>query len=338
MSAPDLKTSTRIFVSEQRIQRLRELVDAQAEPVYEAWKSLKTLADAHPDPVPHAPVHWHVPWYYVDAEGHQTAKNVMRDQANLAYALALCARVTGEAHYARSAIRLLDGWVGGIQTMSMEEDSTLAFCCHFVPFIFTADLLRDEGAWPEASQSAFEDFLRNRALPMNTMVKENNWGNWGLSLVAACAAYLRDEPLRDRCITRWREFIGTQIAEDGHLPREVNRNEGLHGIWYSHFSLLPQTIAAEILRGDDFDPYAYTSPNGRSLRQACLKLAAWVEKPETFHYWKEDPSRLVAVDYFSYFEILNPHWREDILARLLRKKRPLSAQHGAPYLTFTHGE
>ncbi|MEX2606484.1 MAG: alginate lyase family protein [Kiritimatiellia bacterium] len=337
MKSVNLQKSNRIFVSEDRLQTLREQVAAQAAPVYEAWCQLKTLADNDLDRIPDVPAHWHVPWYYVDAKGHETAKNGMRDEANLTYALALCARVTGENRYAKTAIRMLDGWVSGIQTMSMEEDSTLAFCCHFVPFILAADLLRDEGDWTEEAQSAFEDFLRDRALPMNTMSHDNNWGNWGLALASACAAYLRDEPLRDRCITRWRTFIEAQIAEDGHLPHEVNRNEGRHGIWYSHFSLLPQTIAAELLRGEDFDPYSYTSPSGRSLRQACLKLAAWVEHPETFHYWKADPSRLVAVDYFSYFEILNPHWQEDILTRLLQKKRPLSALHGAPYLTFTHG-
>lgn len=335
-SAPD-RNRPDVFVSEERIERLKEGVAKKQEPFYSAYESLVALADENLDRVPTVPGEWHVPGYYHDAEGHNTAKNGLRDDANIAYAHALCFRISGRKDYARAAIRLIDGWVQGIETMSTKADSTLSFSYHFPAMIFAADLLRTENVWPQEDQDAFERFLRERALPMNTMQGTNNWGNWGLVLASACAAYLSDQILLDACVDRWKFFIEHQIAEDGHLPHEVNRNEGRHGIWYSHFCLMPQTIAAEIIRLNGPDLFDYVSPSGRSLRQAYDRLIPWVESPETFPYWEGDPDDLVAVGYFSYFEILNAHWPNPVATRLLASARPVRANHSAPYLTLTHG-
>ena len=124
-------------------------------------------------------------------------------------------------------------------------------------------------------------------------------------LSVSIAAYLKDEDLMDCCVERWKYFIEHQIDSDGHLPHEVNRNGGRSGIWYSHFSLMPQTIAATVLKKNGVDIFDYVSPSGRTLKQAYECLTLWVEKPETFPYWKGNVKDLHGVGYFSYFEILN---------------------------------
>ncbi|HBR94021.1 MAG TPA: hypothetical protein DEA90_07630, partial [Opitutae bacterium] len=278
-----------------------------------------------------------VPWYYVEPEAHNRLKNVLRDEANAAYAQALAYRMTDDPRFAHTAIRLINSWSTQLQSMSTEEDSTLAFSNLFPAFLFAADLLRGDALWADAEQTAFRKFVREQAIPMNCMHKENNWGNWGMLLVAASAAYLGDEELLQQCASRWKFFIDTQIAEDGHLPHEVDRNEGRHGIWYSHFALLPQTLTGEILRVNGIDVFDYTSPEGRCLRDACECLIPWIERPETFHYWKQDPADLVRVDYYSYFEILHAQWPDFPADKLLGQARPMSAEHSAPFLTFTHG-
>ena len=246
--------------------------------------------------------------------------------------------MTGDDRYARSAIRLIDGWVSTLQTTSRKDDSTLSFSYHFPAMIFGADIL---AAWPGFSadrQDAFRRFCRETALPLNTMDRSNNWGNWGLVLVLACARYLDDEALLDDCERRWKELLDRQIDERGHLHHEVRRSGGMRGIWYSHFSLFPQTIAAEILRLAGRDVYDWRSSDGHTLRQAFEPLATWTRDPGSFPYWKDNPNQLRGVDYFSYFEILDAHWTNEDAAALLRGARPITARHSAPVLTFTHGD
>lgn len=330
-----------VFLSVDRLATLQRRIAQKTEPTYTAYLALQREADAQLTRQPQAPAEWYVPGYYRDPAGHKKAKDGLAGDANHAYALALLFRMTGEDKYAQSAVRLLDAWASGLQTLSQKDDSRLSFCYHFPAFILAADLLRDFSGWPAAHQQAFTDFLRTKALPMTTQERENNWGNWGLVLTLAGAVYLRDEALYRTGIERWKYFMETQLAEDGHLRLEVTRNDGRgdHGLWYSHFSLMPQTIAAEIARVHGDDLFSYRSPSGHTLRQAFERLAPWTCEPATFPYYRgSNPAEQHGPDYISYWEILNAHWPQPAAARLLAKKRPLSADHSAPALTFTHGD
>ncbi len=327
-----------VFLTQARIDTIKQRIAENEEPAFTAFQALKKSAEGQLNRKPHAPEHWYVPGFYNDAEGHTNAKRGLQDDANAAYELALYYCITGEERYAVSSVRLIDAWATNLKTASDKDDSTLSFSYHFPALIFAADLLRDYPGWPQASQQRFKDFVRDRAIPLNTMDRKNNWGNWGLVLVLASAAYLRDEALMDTCIARWKEFIEIQIAEDGHLPHEVHRSEGMRGIWYSHFTLMPQTIAAEIIRVNGVDLFEYESPGGRTLRQAFERIAPWTHHPETFPYYKDDPQKLTGTTYVSYFEILNTHWPNPDATAMLESLRPLTARHSAPALTLTHGE
>ena len=176
------------------------------------------------------------------------------------------------------------------------------------------------------------------ALKLTTIKSKNNWGNWGLLFSISASVYLKDRELFDACTERWKEFIERQIADDGHLHHEVNRNEGRSGIWYTHFSLMPQTLAAEVAHVNGVDLFDYVSPSGRTLRSAYERAAGWSLHPETFPYFEGDPQKLGGANYVSYFEILNARWPDESATALLKKLRPLTANHSAPLLTLTHGE
>lgn len=332
------RTPRQIFLSEKRLDTLKQRIAQHAEPTYPAWLDLKAHAQGLLDRQPHAPEHWCVPGFYRDAQGHSRAKQGLQDDANAVYELALCWRMTGDERYGRTAVRLINGWVNTVHSTSREEDSTLSFSYHFPAMIFGADLLASWPGFPADRQDAFRSFCRETALPLNTMDRSNNWGNWGLVLVLACARYLDDEELLDRGEKRWKELLDSQIDDRGHLYHEVHRSGGMRGIWYSHFSLFPQTIAAEILRVAGRDLYDWRSPGGHTLRQAFEPLASWTRDPASFPYWEGDPKRLTGVSYFSYFEILNGHWPNEDATWLLRRARPMTAGHSAPVLTFTHGD
>ena len=328
-----------VFVSDERLATLKLRIAHRVEPTWSAWLRLKNQADDALNATPHAMRRWHVPGYYRDADGHRAAKNGLRDDANRSYTLALAFRMTDDPRYARAAVRLIDAWPATIEQMSTKADSTLSFSYHFPAIIFAADLLEPFDGWPIERRRAFRAFVRDRALPMNTMQGTNNWGNWGLVLASSCASYLGDRDLFKACAARWKELLATQVAPDGHLPHEVNRNEGRHGIWYSHFCLMPQTLAAEILRLGGVDLYDYRTPDtNRTMKLAFDRLAPWVSRPETFPYWTGDPDDLVGVGYYAYFELLNARWPNTDATGLLAKSRPMNAQHSTPHLTFTHGE
>jgi hypothetical protein len=328
-----------VFVSEARLSLLRHRVQAGTEPTATAFRRMKEETDRELGREPRVPRRWHVPGYYRDAAGHRKAKEGLQDDANLVYQAALCHRMTEDGKYARAAAGFLQAWSTQMESASTEDDSTLSFSYHFPAMIFGADLLRGSRSWPAESRQAFDRFLLDKALPLNTMKAGNNWGNWGLVLVLAIAAYRDDAALLEKGAARWKEFLDEQITDEGHLRHEVTRNggKGDHGIWYSHFSLMPQTLAAEILRVNGIDLFEHRSPKGRTLRQAFDVLAGWTRNPASFPYYKGDPKGLAGVNYFSYFEILNPRWPNADATALLAGQRPMTARHGAPALTFTHG-
>lgn len=326
-----------VLLTEQRLATLRSRIAADTEPTASAYRALKREADADLQRHPHVPEHWHVPGFYHDAEGHRRAKAGLQEDANAVYRLALVYRMTDDEQYAKVAANLIHAWATGIQSASTKADSTLSFSYHFPAMVIGASLLRGSPHFTAERQAAFEEFLREKALPLNTMNRSNNWGNWGLVLVLSIGAYLDDEALLEAGTQRWKEFIDEQIDDKGHLHHEVTRSGGQRGIWYSHFSLMPQTIAAEILRVRGVDLYDYVSPQGRSLRRAYEQLVPWVVDPSTFPYWKKDPAQLRGVTYYSYFEILDGHWPSEQANALLDRARPATASHSTPVLTFTHG-
>jgi hypothetical protein len=329
-----------VFLSATRLATLNQRILQRSQPTYAAFLKLEQDALAQLDRQPHVPALWYIPGYYVDARGHREGKLVLEEDANSAYALALYFRMSDDERFARAAARLIDGWAGLTQFRT-EDDSTLSFSYHFPALILAADLIKDWAGWPPPQQQAFKQFVQDKAVPMNCMARANNWGNWGLVLVMAAASYLQSTTLFDRGLARWKEFIETQMADDGHLPHEVGRNDGVgeRGIWYSHFSIMPQTIAAEIARVNGVDLYDYRSPSGRTLRMAFERLVPWALDPATFPYYTGDPAKgPLSSEYISYYELLNMHWPNAEAAAHLAKLRPLTATHCTPHLTFTHGD
>lgn len=330
-----------VFLSAERLTVLRQRIAQKVEPNYSAYLKLKQEADGELGRMPEVPETWYVPGYYRDAAGHIRMKGGLEADANAAYKLALCYKMTGDERYAAAAARLAEAWATGITTLRTEDDSRLSFSYHFPALIFGESLIHGSPAWTRERQKAFELFLSERALAMNTMERENNWGNWGLVLVLAIAARLGRADLLAQGSARWKEFIERQIATDGHLPLEVGRNNGVgeHGIWYTHFSLMPQTLAAEILRVNGVDLFEFVSPQGQTLRKAYECAAPWARNPASFPYFKgRSLEEMSGTNYVSYYEILHPRWPNPDAAAMLAAMRPLSATHSAPALTFTHGE
>jgi hypothetical protein len=338
LAAPGLRAA--VFLDRADLDAMRARLDKETPHTLSAYQQVKYAGRLDDSLAPRPLAHWHVPARYKDAEGHLRARLALKEDANRAYALALRFRLEGDAAHAAEAARYIRAWRDGIKTWSREDDSMLSFSYHFPAMVFAADLLRGSAVWSEADEAAFAAFLREHALAMSTeRIYGNNWSTWGVVLTGAIGAYLDDQALEDRAWNRWRELLDLQMDERGHLTKEVTRNNGTgqSGVWYTNFTLMPAVLGAQIAEKQGVNLFDYQSPRGRTLRTAYLVAAAWCDDPASFPYFKGDPKLLGGTDYVSYFEILLPRWPDEAAARVLARLRPLSAEHSAPWLTFTHG-
>src|SRR5690625_808177 len=343
-----------ILIDPEMIEILKQRVAEKRQPTYDAWNSVLDSANKRLEQEPSAPSKWYVPGFYEDPDGHREAKGALMNDANGAYELALASQSTDSDEYAEKAAELINAWVHTVESTEKRDDSTLLFNYHFPAMIYAADLIDKSPVWTEEDTLNFSTFLEEIALPLSTSDRSNNWGNWGLVFEISIATYLNDTQLFNQSIDRWKEFIEKQIDENGHLHEEVNRNGGTHGIWYSHFTLQPQTIAAEIVRLNGVFLYDYVAPNGNTLEQAYDEVVNWVNDPEQFPYYEGSVDSIVHITHIiddayltlqneypasmSYFEVLNNFFNNITAEGILNEHRPLTSAHATPHLTFTHGD
>jgi hypothetical protein len=339
-----------VFINDQRILALKALVKNKTEPNYSAWLALKGRCDLgllhSPSPVSR----WSVPGFYDGHEAQQVAKKPLETDGTLAYEEALCFRVTDNFSYAESASKIITAWMETLKSADVSAiDSKLTMSYHFPPMIAAADLLKVDPAFGVEKKNQFKKFIREIILPLNTMeTKQNNFANWGTVLVLSVAAYLDDEELFKKAEARFQKLIDIQIADDGTLPKEICRSDdnrgckegphrGRNGLWYTNFTLMPTTIAAEILRVNGVNLYEYHLPHHAGLKAAFQNAAKWNFNPETFPFYDFNHGILKTQMFISYFELLNVIWPERNADQLLVKYRPLTNEMAMPDLTFTHG-
>ncbi len=91
--------------------------------------------------------------------------------------------------------------------MSNKDDSMLSFSYYLPAMVFAADLLEESPLWPRHRQKVSRQFVREEALPMNTMDRKNNWGMAALRLFSPLIS--PDAGLR---IIVWLQKIKTPIS------------------------------------------------------------------------------------------------------------------------------
>ncbi|RAZ32575.1 alginate lyase family protein [Microbacterium sp. SMR1] len=343
-----------VLVSDARIEAVSARIAAGEQPQTSAYARLLTAADAGLERAPAPPTTFFVPFFYNDPTAHRAARDGLQNDANTAYELALAYRLSGDDRYGAHAAQFIDAWTTTVECVRTREDSALAFSYHFPAFVHAAELLRGTSVWSAASEAVFAGFLRETATPVAASIlhRTNNWGSWALDTTTAVAAYLDDEAGLDAASARAVELLEHQIDENGHLPEEVDRNNGVgdYGIWYTHFSLLPLFLVAETLSAHGYDVHDYVNANGRGLADAADAATGWVADPASFPYYSGDPAKLAnvrTIDYLrdagvmahsmSYFELAQNHFPTDQRAALLAEEGPMTTIHSAPYLSLTHG-
>lgn len=343
-----------VFVTDERIAAIAQRIDADAQPQASAFDRLSGDVLADMDREPNAPEIWFVPFFYNDPDAHRAARDGLESDANAAYRLALAYRITGNDSYGSKAVTFLDDW-SEVACFRTAEDSALAFSYHFPAMVFAAELMRGSTLWTADAEERFAAMLESQALPVSSsiMSRNNNWGSWGTAAAAAIGAYLDDDATLARTSSRLLRLLDEQLDSDAQVHLEVTRNNGVgdYGIWYSHFTLFPNLLTAEIVSLHGEDLFHATNAHGVTLGDAVGVLAEWVDEPESFPYFTGDDVTAMAnvrtIDYLretgvlahsmSYFELAANHYENATVARLLEEERPMTTIHAAPYLSLTHG-
>jgi hypothetical protein len=321
-----------VFLSSSRVDQIRKDLVKKHPLRLAAFGALEKLIETTPDAS--IPEEWFVPLFYVEPEKHREAKSGLMNSANGAYARALRHLLRGDDQDREEVLRRIRAW-SSLKKTRKDQDSMLSYSYHFPALIFAASMLHQAGGLPVEVDVLFSGYLREHALPMATVDRDNNWGNWGLVLKGAIGSYLEDEKLLTEAADRWKELLLSQIADDGHLPHETGRNNGNgdHGIWYSHFSLMPQVLAGEILENAGMPVFSFEKER---LARAYGLIAEWALDPESFPYYKKECGKpLTGTDYVAYFELLQPRMPNQAAAQVLNRRRPVESFHSVVGLTLS---
>jgi len=286
--------------SDEQVARLR------AAPAL--WAELRTSCEKNLNYLPQPVADFAPPPHYVDPKGEARIAGSLEADGKVAYQEALCHVLSGDARYARAGEGILDAWATSVRQIAAGQGAA-DFNFFFPRYALAAAMLRRDKGWDDA---AFKTFLRQEVLPHSVAGRSNNFGNWGVFLESSSALYLNDHALLQRAANRWRALMMSQVAPDGSLPEETCRSDttnycggpdkGIRGIAYTHYTLLPTTLAAEIFRNAGIDVYAEAS--GRKLAAAYARAAAWTLHPETFPYYASNEGRLQGVRTAAYFQVL----------------------------------
>ncbi len=349
-STPAKKRNFQPFLTEERIRVIKNNIQGKKSPTIEVWNEVQKNCEDGLAKVISPTAHWSIPGYYDDQDLHEKLVEGIKNDSILSYEETLCFKITGDERFAQKAIEILKAWSTTLKTVDQTKtDSKLSLNEFSTGFITSAHLLDEYPPWKLEGRNYFRFFVRNILLPENTMFpKENNWANWGTMLTAVSAVYLADEELLQKAENRFRTLMDIQIDNEGILVKEIARSsnknwfggdkKGIKGIQYSNYSMLANSIIAEIMNNNGIDIYSEKSFIGKKIKMAFDKMSEWSYEPSSFPYWKSNSGKIHGLRNVSYFEVFNPHWKNTKAEYLLKKYRPLSAEAGLPHLTLTHGE
>lgn len=248
---------------------------------------------------------------YYDASGIRKTDNNGKEfngDARQAFRMALCYRVEGDPRFAAAAQRILDAWAFTLTEVKTDQSKmALNFSGPFM--VAAANWVRGVNDWDSAP---VERFFVERFLPHSNSDKDNNHGAWGVFLEASIAALTGDAALMTKARDRWGTHIAQAVAPDGLLTREIGRSntsnayggpdKGSRGIAYTHYFMLPATLAAKIFANNG-QP-VWTTSSGVLFEKAFQKAAAFTLHPETFPYYASNNGNLTGVRTAGYFPLL----------------------------------
>ena len=219
-------------------------------------------------------------------------------------------KLTGDPKYANHALKHLQAWFVNKDTLmnpnlqfaqAIKGRTTgrgigIIDTIHLIEVAQSAPLLQHAGFLKgddlQTIQKWFADYLtwlttsKNGLEEMNT---KNNHATCWVMQVAAFASFTGDQEKLALCRKRFKEvLLPDQMAADGSFPLELKRTKP-YG--YSIFNLDAFATAAHILSTPRDNLWAFTTPDGRSMRKATdflhpylVDKSKWPHKPDVMYH------------------------------------------------------
>lgn len=210
-------------------------------------------------------------------------------------ALGAAFKITGDVRYAEHARRHLRAWfvepetrmnpsllysqaiLGAVTGRGVGIIDTI----HLVEVSGAIEALDARGALPPAEAAPIKAWFREYLAWLTTSEygldereRGNNHGTCWVMQVAAFARMLGDRGQLDYCRTRFRTWLlPNQMFQDGSFPLEMRRTKP-YG--YSLFQLDQLATVAQILSTPGDDLWAFTLPDGRSLKRAMAFMVPFI--------------------------------------------------------------
>lgn len=292
-----------LFPTPNQIAALR--ADADWKGLRKSCQSDLKLTIAPPDDI--SPLSHYTESGVRAPQPNDPAKLLARDSFAV-YRLGLCFEISGDKSYSTKAEQILTAWAATTTKASTEQGKTdINFSFPFA-LIGASFLSRDDNWHPES----FNTFVRQLILPASHAGRDNNHAEWGVLLWATAAAYLEDDALMKQALDRWQALLIAQVAADGSLPLEICRSnttnwcggatKGIRGLAYTHYTLYPATLAAEIFRAMGHD--LYSTEAGHNLCRAYDRGTYWTAAPEQFPYYLSNGGKLEDTHNINYYYVL----------------------------------
>ncbi|KAK0464446.1 GPI anchored protein [Desarmillaria tabescens] len=177
--------------TEEDFVRIKDKVNAQAEPWYTAWTALMANSHAQATYTMRGPVTVVVRGAG-SADGAENYSLLYNDIA-AAYQLAIRWRISDDTSYADKAVAILDAWSSTLTRIGGSSDRFLASGIYGYEFANAAELMRDYSGWSADSFTRFQNMMSNVFYPVNFDFLENHNGaawyhyraNWDICNMAS---------------------------------------------------------------------------------------------------------------------------------------------------------
>jgi hypothetical protein len=268
-----------------QLQFVKAQIDNQSQPYWDAYQELIHYADQASQHSHHALEDFAVPGFYKDPEGHRNNSKSLQSDSFDAYASALAYRLSGEEKFANRAIYFLNAWAE-TNTGYSEADGPLVMAYSGPGLLIAADLLKNDPLWKGTDKENFNIWVANVYKKACNEIRErkNNWADWGRYGSVLSAAFLEDQEEMQTNIALVKSDLFEKIAEDGHMPEEVRRQD--RGLWYTYFSLAPITATCWAILQAEGTNLLHWEGEGRSIKTAIDYLLHYVKAPEDWP-WHE---------------------------------------------------
>ena len=267
------------------------------------------------------------------------SKTQIRDDAEMAYALALRWAKTGHQEYATDAISLLNGWSYNFQSYALLNSSTnpnqpdLEASWTTPTFVAAAEILRyytpaggQPSGWSSADISQFNTYLNNvkNNYINNTPDYSNNWDVSAAYAKMAIGIFLNSTTVYQNGYNAIMQYLPLVIQSNGTLPELCGREDCVH----FQYTLTGLAYAAELARIQAGDNTIWTA-NGNLLSSGYDYMYAAYQGTTGCNYCSTSSPTYPGVEVaYNYYKTSNLSWLRSLDA-------PLGVPNDNTFLGFT---